>query len=687
MASLKDEGKKRLYIDIETYCDKDLSKCGLYSYAASPSFDVPLIGYAVEDGGVNVLDLGRGMLISFDARDGAESPGTASFIDVKGELENLKSKLTSAEYVKVAHNAAFEMACLERFLGLTLYPRQWLDTMALARLAALPAGLEELSDALHLGHLGKREGGRGLLEVFSRAHLNAEGEKVRIGAFDRPLLWDEYIRYNRYDVESERAVCRRLEAFLDIPQREREVFCLDFRINKRGIRIDREFVDSAAALYERYISRSEMELKSITGLSNPGSGLEFKRWLKGRGIDVKSLSQDAVKELSLNSCDPQLKRALELKTAISLRSPKKYSAMQNAVCSDGYIRGAFQYCGASRTGRWAGRLVQFQNLKRNGMPHLETARELVKEQDEEALSMMYFHPGRSISEILGQLVRTSFIPSPGRKFIVADFSAIEARVTAWLANESWRQKVFEGDGDIYKSSCSEAFNVPIEEVTKDMRQKGKIMELALGYGGSVGALKALGAERLGLNEEDMRALAARWRRANPNIVRLWKSADGCVKSAILNGGAYEIPICQGASLKFSRAALNGKPALKITLPSGRSLCYQDAMVEKGKYASLQLSYMDVNSRSYRYARTFTHGGKLVENITQAVARDCLADAMLRLNRAGYDIAAHVHDEVIIDALPDMTVDDVTRIMCEVGPPYTGLNLSAHGYEGEFYYKD
>ena len=678
----------RLYLDIETYCDLDLSKCGVHAYAAHPSFDVTLIGYAVNDeGSVSVVDTVQRKRTEFMRSEDPDSFGHTCGIG-DDLLNALKNSLTDPGVEKVAHNAAFEMTCLEKYFGIEIDPRQWTDTMALANYAGLPASLSALSDVLSLGEKGKKSIGTQLINLFAKPYSRKKGErKRRIHPFEEPAKWAEFIKYNRFDIEAEILVYQKLKGFTkNITSADRDIYCLDHAINRRGIRIDTDFVKSAVAVSEAVTTPDLQKLKDLTDLSNPNSTPALKQWLAGKGIVTDKLTKELAGDLISQTDDPDVKEALRLKFSLSKASVKKYDAMLRAECPDERIKGAFQYYGASRSGRWAGRLVQLQNLRRNSIPDLDVARELVRDKDLEGLRMAYDIPGLDVSEILGQLVRTAFIPSEGNKFIVADFSAIEARVIAWLAREKWRQDVFAHDGDIYKSSYSQAFGVPIEKVDKSMRQKGKIMELALGYGGSVGALKAFGADKLGMDDEALKYLVDKWRAASPYITGLWKNVETLARLSVEKGEESKLAISGKKKLSFERAEFNHNNALLIGLPSGRSLCYQDARLVQGKFGP-QISYMDVGMVSRKYERTLTHGGKLVENITQAVARDCLAEAMLRLDRAGYEIVAHIHDEVIIDADPHMQVSDVEKIMGDTSDTYPELHLSAHGYEGSYYYKD
>lgn len=654
--------RRVLHLDLETYCDEDLGKCGVHKYAASPSCEILLLSYALDDGPV----------VTCDALESG----------FKKKYETFRRLFVDKDIVKAAHNAVFEMTILSR-KGFVIRPDEWLCTMALANYAGLPPSLAALSNILHLFDKGKMTIGTQLINYFSKPckPTKANGGRTRNLPKDDPERWAAFKEYNRRDVEAEREVYKRLIKF-DQPEAERRVFLLDYEINRRGIGVDRRLAEQAVKMSEQITDAAVTELKRLTGLGNPNSVVQFKSWLAEKGVAVESLTKTAAETLRDSVEDPLIKRAVALKLSISKASVKKYDAMLRAYNASseiedfGTVNGAFQYYGANRTGRWAGRLVQLQNLRRNSLPNLDVARTLVRSGDYDDLRLAY--DDYDTSEILGQLVRTAFIPTPGNKFIVADFSAIEARVIAWLAGERWRMEAFARGEDIYKSSYSQAFGVPIDQITKEMRQKGKIMELACGYGGSVGALKAFGADRLGLNDDELKHLVNRWRSASPNIVRFWRRVENACKGAIDEGRTTRFK--PGLKIGYETGRL------KITLPSGRSLYYQDARLEPGKFGPM-ITYMDVNQVSRHWDRADTHGGKLAENVTQAVARDCLAAAMLRLNDAGYKIVSHIHDEVVIDAPQGAKVSEVEKIVGESVLWAPGLLLTAHGYEGRYYFKD
>lgn len=641
--------KHYLFIDIETFGGVDLSESGVYRYAASPRFEILLVGCAVDDG----------------------SPVVLETVGKDAVVPELEAMLKDPHYLKVAHNANFEMNCLHS-AGYTVIPEQWADTMVLAEYASLPPSLAGLSTVLHLGKDAKLDTGKALIEYFCKPHEEA-GERGRYLPEDNPDGWRDFIEYNKRDVIAEREVFKRLRCY-DQPN-DHDVFYLDLKINRRGVGIDTELVSSAIAISEVMTKKALEELKTLTGLENPNSNAQFAQYLNEQGYSVENVNKSARIELYESSIPPKIARILELKDIISKASVKKYQTAQKSVCDDGRLRGAFQYYG-SHTGRWAGRKVQLQNLRRNKLENLSDVRELVRKRDFQELEFRF---GKDhITDVLSQLVRTMLVPSDGNKFIVADFSAIEARVIAWLAGETWREKVFAADGDIYVSSYAQAFGVPVDEVSKDLRQIGKVMELALGYGGSVGAMKQFGAEKLGMIESDMQMLVSKWRATSPQIVQFWYALEDAAIKAIRYGA--ETKLNKGLVVKIENSCL------AIRLPSGRTLYYQKPTLEAGEYGD-QITYEDVSPNKKSMVRQKTYGGKLTENVVQAIARDCLAAAMLRLDTAGYEIVSHVHDEVIIDAPLTAEVSDVERIMGEPIDWAPGLHLTAKGYEGAFYFKD
>lgn len=644
---------KVLHIDIETFCELDLTKTGVYAYASHPSFEILLFAYAWGDAAVKCIDM------------------------VNDEFPyELIEAIEDPDVVKVAHNANFEMTCLGEYFMIDTDPKQWLCTMVMAYYNGLPGSLSSLGNVFELEEQ-KMSVGTTLINYFSKPckPTKANGQRTRNLPHHDTDKWETFIEYCIRDVEVEQKIYAKLNDFKQ-PEWEREIYLLDQEINRKSILIDRQFVDNAVdmdvSITEKYLD----ELKRITGLSNPNSTAQFKQYLAKAGIECKSFTKKTGPELLETVDDPVIKRAIQLKLLCGKSSTAKYEAMQRADRGDHRLRGTFQYYGGLRTGRWAGRLVQLQNLPQNHIMELDIVRELVKENDIETLDLLY----ESVPDTLSQLIRTAFIAKEGCKFIVADYSAIEARVIAWLANEKWRQDVFKNNGDIYCASASAMFKVPVVKhgVNGHLRQKGKVAELALGYGGGPAALKSMGALEMGIEEEELPKLVRMWRNSNKRIAALWKTAGNEAVDAI-----HQQTIRRRMD-KILFAYQRGN--LIIKLPSGRKLCYQDARIvdtEKGP----KISYRVVHEKSGKRELTDTWGGKLVENIVQAIARDCLAQAMLRLRDAGYEIVAHVHDEVIIEAPLDAKVEDICGIMSEPLDWASGLILNADGYETPYYKKD
>lgn len=642
-----------LHIDIETYCELDLKKVGVYAYASHPSFEILLFAYAWDSDPVKCIDM------------------------ISGELPlELLDALEDPNIFKVAHNAQFEMTCIGEYLMLDIDPKQWVCTMALAMHNGLPGSLDNLGKALKFDEQ-KMSVGTTLINYFSKPckPTKANGQRTRNLPRHDPDKWEAFIEYCVRDVEVEQKAYMLLKDFKQ-PDWEREVFILDQEINRRGIMIDHELVRNAVEI-DSMITQSYLdELGAITGSSNPNSTAQFKQYLNSKGLEVKSFTKKTGPELYISITDPEIKRAIQLKLLLGKTSTAKYEAMERADNGDHRIRGLFQYYGANRTGRWAGRLVQLQNLPQNHLEELDLTRELVKSNDIETLDLIY----ESVPDTLSQLIRTAFIAKPGCKFIVADYSAIEARVIAWLAGEKWRTEVFKRNGDIYCASASQMFKVPVEKhgINSHLRQKGKIAELALGYGGGPAALKAMGALEMGLEENELPKLVKMWRNTNKRITSLWTKVGNEATDAI-----YQQTVRRRVEhILFAYQ----KGHLIIKLPSSRKLCYRDAKIvdtEKGS----KITYNGMNQVSRKWEATDTWGGKLVENIIQAISRDILAQAMLRLSSAGYAIVGHVHDEVIIEAPLGATVADVCNIMCEPVAWAPGLILNAEGYETPYYKKD
>ena len=635
-------------IDIETFSSVDLKKNGVYAYVNSPDFKILLFGYAIDNSPVDVLDLTQ---------------------DVPGEMETLINMLQNPEVIKTAYNAQFERVCLEKYLGLELDPIQWRCTMVHAAMAGLPTGLEATAKALEL-EAEKDKRGKALIKKFCMP-----GKDITL--FDGQD-WLDFIEYCRQDVVVEKEIRKRLKGMYPITDQELELWAIDQRINDRGVLLDMQLVDNAMAIDTKTTEALTQEARDITGLRNPNSKAQIKEWLVDRGYDVESLDKAASADILKTTDCPEVSRFMTIHRELSKTSVKKYDAMKRAVCSDGRVRGLLQYYGASRTGRWAGRLVQVQNLPQNKLKDLDFARNLVLDENLDLLDACY----SSTADVLSQLIRTAFIAPPGKRFIVADFSAIEARVIAWVAQEHWRQEVFMSHGKIYEASASQMFKVPIEQIDKGspLRQKGKIAELALGYQGGVNALKKMGGEAMGLTEPEMKQIVDMWREANPNITQLWQNVEQNAISAVLRKNRL--------TLQYGLSFIGTDNYLFIELPSGRRLSYyQPEVGTDHRFNRPKLTFMGLNQLTKKWERQDTYGGKLVENIIQAIARDCLAVSMLRLEAAGYPIIMHVHDEVIVEAGPQHTLDEAVAIMGEPISWAPDLILTADGYETVYYRKD
>ena len=641
---------KNLSIDIETYSSENLAKCGVYRYAESMDFAVLLFGYAVDGGAVQVVDLACGERIP----------------------PEVLSALTDPAVTKWAFNAQFERVCLSRLLGQYLQPEGWHCTMVWAATLGLPLSLEGVGAVLGLEKQKLREG-RELIRYFCAPNSQRDGSTVRHLPADAPDKWAQFKEYNRCDVEVELAIQRRLAKYPVRPQEWRN-YHLDQRINDRGILLDMELVRSAIACDEQFKQAHLEQAKAVTGLENPNSPAQLKGWLAEQGVAAESLSKANVREL-LAQTEGDVQEALALRLELAKSSVKKYTAMERAVCKDGRARGLIQFYGAPRTGRYAGRLIQVQNLPQNHLPDLAQARHLVRSGVYETVDTLY----ESAPLVLSELIRTAFVPKPGCRFFVADFSAIEARVIAWLAGEAWRQQVFIDGGDIYCASAEQMFHVPVRKhgPNAHLRQKGKIAELALGYGGSVGALKAMGALEMGLHEEELQPLVDRWRSANPNIIALWWAVDRAVKEAVRD---LTLTFTHGIVFRYERGFLF------ITLPSGRELSYVKPRLGENRFGGESVTYEGTGTTK-KWDRLESYGPKFVENIVQATARDILAEAMLRLEARGYRIVMHVHDEVVIEAPDGTSLEDICAIMGQTPRWAEGLVLKADGYICDFYRKD
>lgn len=655
--------KRRLLIDLETYSSADITKTGAFKYAEAPDFEILLLACAWDDGPVQVIDM-TGREPVTDERTAAKAAALASVV----------AGITDPDTVKVAHNSAFERACLTRYLGRDLPPEEWEDTMILAAMNGLPLSLDAAGAALELRDQKIREG-TALISYFCKPckPTIANGGRTRNRPEHAPDKWERFKAYCKRDVEVEQAIYRRLRSF-PVTDFERKVWALDARINERGVRIDTGLVAAAIAQNEAFTTRRMAEMRRLTGLENPNSVAQLKDWLETAGMSADSLNKAAVLELKDKAADPTTRRVLELRQQLGKTSVTKYEAMQSAVCADGRVRGLLQYYGAGRTGRWAGRLVQVQNLPQNHLAGLGLVRELVRERDLETLELCF----DSVPDVLSQLIRTAFVAGEGNIFHVADYSAIEARVIAYLAGEKWRMDVFRSGGDIYCSSASAMFRVPVVKhgVNGHLRQKGKIAELACGYGGGVGALRAFGADKMGLTEEEMQDIVTQWRAASPSIPRFWRDAESAAVRAINNPGRTTTVPC---GVKYRRDG----DALRCRLPSGRILSYWDAKLDTDG----SICFMGQNQTTRRWEKTGTWGGKLVENIVQAYARDCLAVAMVRLAEEGWKICFHVHDEVIVEAPIGTSWEQVAEVMGRPIDWAPGLLLRGDGYSTPFYMKD
>lgn len=637
-------------IDIESYSDVDLSKCGVYKYSSSPNFEILLFGYSVDGGAVEVIDLACGEEIPVD----------------------ILAALSDESVTKWAFNAMFERVCLSNYLGEWLEPESWKCSMVWSATLGLPLSLENVGAVLGLEKQKLTEG-KDLIRYFCVPckSTKANGGRTRnLPEHDRGK-WERFKAYNLRDVEAEMQIQQRLVKF-PVPDFVWEEYWQDQEINDRGIGVDMEMVRNAIAMDGRSKADLSAAMQELTELENPNSVQQMRQWLLENGMETDSLDKKAVAALLKDAPEP-LKTVLTLRQQLAKSSVKKYQAMENAVCTDSRAHGMFQFYGANRTGRFSGRIIQLQNLPQNHIPDLAQARELVKGGDFDALSMLY----EDIPDTLSQLIRTAFVPQDGRKFIVADFSAIEARVIAWIAGERWRLKVFEGGGDIYCASASQMFHVPVEKhgINGHLRQKGKIAELALGYGGSVGALKSMGALEMGLAEEELQPLVSAWRDSNPNITEFWWAVDRAVKECIKKRMPTET---HGIHFDYQSGMLF------ITLFSGRRLAYVKPRIGENQFGGESVTYMGVGGTK-KWERLESYGPKFVENIVQAVSRDILCYAMRTLRNCS--IVAHVHDEIIIEADRRMSLSAVCEQMGRTPSWAKGLLLRADGYECSFYQKD
>lgn len=642
---------KKISIDLETYSSVDLGKSGVYKYAESEDFEILLFAYSIDDGEVKVIDLASGEVIP----------------------EEILSALSDENVEKWAFNANFERVCLSRFLGKRLKPQGWYCTMIWSAYLGLPLSLEKVGEVLKLDKQKMNEG-KALIRYFSIPCKPTKTNGMRTRNLPHHDLgkWSTFKEYNQRDVETEMAIKKKLSAF-PMPQSEWENYWIDQNINDRGILIDEVLVDSAIKFDEILRDENMDRAIELTGLENPNSPLQLKEWLNEKGLEIDSLAKKDV-EYALKNAEGDIKEVLELRQELSKSSVRKYDAMKNVKGKDNRVRGLIQFYGANRTGRYSGRLIQVQNLRRNNLKDLDLARSLVKNRDYETMEILYESP----SDILSQLIRTAFIAKEGTRFIISDFSAIEARVLAWLAGEQWVLDAFENGEDIYCRTASRMFGVPVEKhgVNGHLRQKGKIATLACGYQGALGALKAMGGIEMGLSEDELQSIVDSWREANPNIVSLWWDIDSVVKRVVKTRTKEKYK-----SLVISYE----KGILFIELPSKRRLAYPKAKIGMNRFGGESIVYEGIVVGN-KWDKIESYGGKFVENIVQAIARDILAEAMMRLEKKGFNIVMHIHDEVVIES-DSSSIEEVNQIMSIVPSWAPGLILDADGFESEFYKKD
>ena len=641
-----------LSIDLESFSDIDLIKCGVYAYADSPAFEILLFAYSFDGGETQIIDLAQGEKLPAEVEE--------AIFDVS--------------VTKTAYNANFERTCLSKHFGRYIPPESWHCSAVQAAMLALPRSLEDVGRVLGLDEQKMKEG-KELIRYFCVPckPTKANGGRTRNLPCHAPEKWELFKTYCKRDVDVEKSIRRKLHNF-PIPESEMELYRLDQRINDRGVLVDMGLVRNAVScerLHKEVVTKRAYEL---TGLENPNSVAQLKGWLGDMGMEAESLSKKAVAEM-IAETDGEVEELLRLRLLMAKTSVKKYEAMERSVCSDGRVHGMLMFCGANRTARWSGKIVQIQNLPKNYLPDLELARDLVKQGRFEDIELLY----DSTPNVLSELIRTAFIPKPGCRFVVADFSAIEARVLAWLSGEQWRLDVFTSHGKIYEASASSMFHVPMEEITKTspLRQKGKLAELGLGFGGAAGALISMGALDMGLTEEELPPLVAAWRKANPHITQFWWDVDAAAIKAVR----------EKQKTKVGKIIFEYKSGiLFITLPSGRKLSYVKPRMAVNKFGRDGLTYEGI-SENKKWSRIETYGPKLVENIVQGTARDLLAEAMLRVEEKGYPIVMHCHDEIIAE-MPEGTgsVDEMCEVMA-VQPEWAeGLPLRADGYQCSFYQK-
>lgn len=660
-----------LSIDLETYSDVNLKKAGLYRYVQSPAFEILLFAYSFDGAPTQVIDMAQGEKIP---------------------LEVIHA-LTDPQCLKHAYNAAFEWYCLSKYMGAQLPPSQWRDTMLHGLYAGYTAGLDATGRALGIPEdKQKLATGKALIRYFCVPckPTKSNGGRTRNYPHHDPEKWELFKTYNGQDVVAEMEIERRLSVF-PVPDFVQKQWETDLLINARGVAVDMDFCEGALELGETIRAQLTDEAVQLSGLQNPNSVKQLARWLSAEtGDDITTLRKETIKELLGRDNADHVQRMLEIRQELGKTSTKKYDAIEAAVCDDGRVRGLLQFYGANRTGRWAGRLVQVQNLPRTYTEPLEFARELVKGRKLDALRIVYGSP----NDTLSQLIRTAFVAAPGNVLIDADFSAIEARVISWLADEEWRLEVFRTHGKIYEASASQMFGVPLERIKKgnpeySLRQRGKVAELALGYQGGVPAMRQMDTGKLlaDLPDEEIKDIVDKWRNTNPKIRNLWYSFNDAAICVIQNGGSLRVRCCT-----FARECdcIRGTTCMTISLPSGRKLYYVEPAVGENRWGGPSITYMGVNDKN-KWGRIETYGGKLVENVVQAIARDCLAQAIEHLEAAGLPVVFHIHDEVVIDTAAfdtnDAMLDKVVKIMSTPIPWAEGLPLGADGWVGAFFKKD
>lgn len=653
-----------LSIDIETKSSEEIGKAGLYRYAQSPDFEILLFAHSLDDAPVEVIDLTAGERIP----------------------AGILAVLTDAGTVKHAYNAAFEWYCLNR-AGYETPLEQWRCTMAHGLYCGYTAGLDATGKAIGLPQdAQKLATGKALIRYFCTPCKPTKSNGGRTWNLPRhaPEKWELFKEYCGQDVVAEKAILKRLELF-PMPQEEELLWQMDVRMNAYGVRVDRELIAGALSIHEKSAEELTRKAAALTGLENPNSPVQLLKWLEKQGEALPDLRKETVAEALGGELSEGVRQVLEIRKQLGKTSIKKYEAMKTACCADERVRGLTQYYGANRTGRWAGRMVQMQNLPRNYLGTLDCARRLVKAGNYEGVKALY----GNVPDTLSQLIRTAFIPSEGHKFVVADFSAIEARVIAWLAGEQWVNEVFATHGKIYEATASQMFGVPVDKIVKgnpeySLRQKGKVATLALGYQGGVNSLISMGALNMGLTEDELPEIVDRWRQANPRIVDLWYQVGNAALAVMETAQPQAI---RGLMFALEGDLLYGQSFLTVRLPSGRKLFYPKPFLKENQFGRPALHYYTVGQQTRKWEVASTYGGKMVENIVQAIARDCLAETLCRIDARGLQVVFHVHDEVIVDAPMETTVEEICGLMAQPIPWAPGLILKGAGFENSYYMKD